>query len=125
MVQYPQMATRWLSPEYDPPPRVRQMEERKLEEQIKTSLTKEEEVKNQEEANGRTEFENFLEGENLKGVEPIDDDDPFEEADADLTPEARKCPNKLRMLLRNVHRNLGHPGKDAMVRLLTLAKCEK
>ena len=43
--------------------------------------------------------------------------------DADLPPEARKCPIDVRRLIRNAHNNLGHPSNHAMVRLMKTAKC--
>ena len=40
-----------------------------------------------------------------------------------LPPEARKCPEHLRRMVRNAHRNLGHPSNFALVRLMRTAKC--
>ena len=41
----------------------------------------------------------------------------------ELPPEARRCPKHVRRLIRNCHRNLGHPSNFALVRLMTIAKC--
>ena len=49
------------------------------------------------------------------------DDDLLGEED--LPPEARRCPKPIRRLIRNCHRNLGHPSNFALVRLMTIAKC--
>ena len=41
----------------------------------------------------------------------------------ELPPAARRCPKPVRRLIRNCHRNLGHPSNYALVRLMTTAKC--
>jgi hypothetical protein len=43
--------------------------------------------------------------------------------ETDLPPEARRVPEKLKRMVRNAHRNLGHPGNFALVRLMKTAKC--
>ena len=43
--------------------------------------------------------------------------------DADLPPEARRCPLPVRRMIRNAHNNLGHPSNFALVRLMKTAKC--
>ena len=43
--------------------------------------------------------------------------------DADLPPEARRCPVDVRRMIRNAHNNLGHPSNHALVRLMKTAKC--
>jgi hypothetical protein len=45
--------------------------------------------------------------------------------DADLPPEARKCPIDVRRIIRNAHNNLGHPSNHALVRLMKTAKCHQ
>ena len=49
------------------------------------------------------------------------DDDLLGEED--LSPAARRCSKEVRRLVRNAHRNLGHPSNFALVRLMTVAKC--
>ena len=49
------------------------------------------------------------------------DDDLLGEED--LPHEARKCPKHVRRLIRNCHRNLGHPSNFSLVRLMSVAKC--
>ena len=41
----------------------------------------------------------------------------------ELPPEARRCPKPVRRLVRNCHRNLGHPGNFALVKLMVVATC--
>jgi hypothetical protein len=40
-----------------------------------------------------------------------------------LTPQARRCPQAVRRLIRNAHRNLGHPSNFSLVKLMSVAKC--
>ena len=41
----------------------------------------------------------------------------------ELPPEAGRCPKPVRRLIRNCHRNLGHPSNSALARLMVVAKC--
>ena len=50
-------------------------------------------------------------------------DDLLVGGDADLPPEARRCPTSVRRVIRNAHNNLGHPSNHALVRLMKTAKC--
>ena len=50
-------------------------------------------------------------------------DDLLIGGDADLPPEARKCPVDVRKMIRNAHVNLGHPSNHSLVRLMRTAKC--
>lgn len=43
--------------------------------------------------------------------------------DDQLPPDACKCPMSIRLLIRRAHRNLGHPSKPSLVRLLRTARC--
>ena len=45
--------------------------------------------------------------------------------DADLPPEARRCPIPVRRMIRNAHNSLGHPSNHALVRLMKTAKCHE
>ncbi len=45
--------------------------------------------------------------------------------DADLPPEARRCPIDVRRMIRNAHCNRGHPSNHALVRLMKTAKCHE
>ena len=42
--------------------------------------------------------------------------------DADLPPEARRCPVDVRKMIRAAHNNLGHPSNHSLVRLMKTAK---
>ncbi len=66
-------------------------------------------------------MDQYLRGEDF--LPPEEDDIPL--GDESLPPDARRVPPKLRRLVRNAHCNLGHPGNDALVRLMTLARCHK
>ena len=61
----------------------------------------------------------FLTGEDIPDVTPEADLLGGEE----LTPEARKCPESVRNMIRVAHRNLGHPSNHALVRVMNIAKC--
>ena len=67
------------------------------------------------------DFFSFLNCEDYPNWHP-EDDLIIEESD--LPPEARKCPKEVRRLIRNAHRNLGHPSSYALVRLMKTAKCQ-
>ena len=43
----------------------------------------------------------------------------------DLPPEARSLPRNLKRMVRNAHRNLGHPSNFALVRLMKTARCDQ
>ena len=52
---------------------------------------------------------------------------PFDDAAygvMDMPPEARRVPPKVQQLIINAHRNLGHPSNMALVRIMSLAKCQ-
>ncbi len=61
----------------------------------------------------------FLTGEDIPDVTPEADLIGGEE----LPPEARKCPEAVRKMIRVAHRNLGHPSNHALVRVMKIAKC--
>ena len=61
----------------------------------------------------------FLTGEDIPDVTPEADLIGGEE----LPPEARKCPESVRNMIRVAHRNLGHPSNHALVRVMKIAKC--
>ena len=52
-----------------------------------------------------------------------DPDDDLVLGEEDLPAQARRCPKSVRRLIRNAHRNLGHPSNYSLVRLMTVAKC--
>ena len=52
-----------------------------------------------------------------------DPDDDLVQGEEDLPPQARRCPKPVRRLIRNAHRNLGHPSNFSFVRLMSVAKC--
>ena len=62
----------------------------------------------------------FLECEDFDGYNPQNDTVLEED---DMPPEARKLPARLKRMVRNAHRNLGHPSNFSLVRLMTVAKC--
>ena len=43
----------------------------------------------------------------------------------DLPPEARRVPKNVKRMIRNAHRNLGHPSNFALVRLMKTARCSE
>ena len=64
-----------------------------------------------------------LTGEDIPDITTDDVDDLMIGNDAELPPEARRCPIVVRRLIRNAHQNLGHPSNYALVRLMKTAKC--
>jgi hypothetical protein len=64
-------------------------------------------------------FYGFMNAHDYPQFDP-DDDLVCEE---ELPPEARRCPKAVRRLIRNCHRNLGHPSNFSLVRLMSCAKC--
>ena len=40
-----------------------------------------------------------------------------------MPPEVRKVPQSVKRMIRNAHRNLGHPSNFALVRMMKTAKC--
>ena len=59
-----------------------------------------------------------LTSEDIPGITTDDVDDLMMGNDAELHPEARRCPIVVRRMIRNAHQNLGHPSNYALVCLM-------
>ena len=58
----------------------------------------------------------------LDGADLMEEDADHPLGDDNLPPAARKCPRKLRAIVRRAHRNLGHCSTEALVRIMQTAK---
>ena len=65
-------------------------------------------------------FYGLLQAADGPAVDP--QDDSIHGGEEDLPPEARQCSQQVRRLIRNAHRNLGHPSNFSLVRLMTIAR---
>ena len=54
---------------------------------------------------------------------PTGDPDDDLMGEEDLPPAARRVPKEIKRLMRDAHRNLGHPSNNSLVRLMSVAKC--
>ena len=68
------------------------------------------------------DLSSWLNCEDHPGHDPTGD---IQYEELDMPPEARNLPEKMKKVVRNAHRNLGHPGNYALVRLMKTAKCPR